>query len=209
MTTALCFDLDGTLVHRTESYDEVTRATLADHGIDPDEALVGTARETFWRALEAMEPDPFEQAMATVLEQSGEEGDPAAMVETLREHAYATTAVPDGARESLDSLGSGDDSLAVVTNGVTDWQVGKLEHHDLTDHFEAVVTSYEAGAHKPDSAPFDLLRERVPADEYVMVGDDYEADVEGARAAGFVPIHYEHESEENGPDLWATIQALV
>jgi putative hydrolase of the HAD superfamily len=209
MTTALCFDLDGTLVHRTASYDEVTRATLADHGIDPDEALVETAQETFWTALEAMEPDPFEQAMATVLETSGADGDPAAMVETLREHAYATTTVPDGARESLDSLGSGDDSLAVVTNGVTDWQVGKLAYHDLTDHFETVVTSYEAGAHKPDSAPFDLLRERVPADEYVMVGDDYEADVEGARAAGFVPIHYENEAGADGPDLWATIRALV
>ncbi|WP_276411589.1 HAD family hydrolase [Haloarcula halobia] len=94
-------------------------------------------------------------------------------------------------------------------------------HHDLTDHFDVVVASYEAGAHKPDPAPFDRLRDRLPADEYVMVGDDYEADVEGARAAGFVPVHYEHEARsasdgasgdqprDAGPDLWATLRALV
>jgi putative hydrolase of the HAD superfamily len=64
-----------------------------------------------------------------------------------------------------------------------------------------VVASYEAGAHKPDAAPFDRLREQVAAEEYLMVGDA--SDVEGARAAGFVPIEYE------GPELWATIDALL
>jgi len=36
---------------------------------------------------------------------------------------------------------------------------------------------------------FDLARERLSADRHVMVGDDREADVEGARAAGFEAIH--------------------
>jgi putative hydrolase of the HAD superfamily len=67
------------------------------------------------------------------------------------------------------------------------------------------VTAEEAGAHKPDGAPFELARERVTAEEYVMVGDDYEVDVEGARAAGFVPVHYERE----GPNFWETLLALV
>ncbi|WP_254279373.1 HAD family hydrolase [Haloarcula marina] len=207
MTTALCFDLDGTLVHRTEPYDAVTRAALADHGIDADDALVSTAQETFWRAHEAMDPDPFGQSMQVVLDETGADGDPEAMVETLRERAYATTEVPDAARDSLARLAE-DDALAVITNGMREWQLGKLDYHGLTDHFDTVVASYEAGAHKPDAAPFDLLRERLPADEYVMVGDDYEADVEGARAAGFVPIHYEG-PDGDGPDLWATIDALL
>ena len=59
--------------------------------------------------------------------------------------------------------------------------------------------------HVPDGAPFELARERVTAEEYVMVGDDYEVDVEGARAAGFVPVHYERE----GPNFWETLLALV
>ncbi|MFC7026605.1 HAD family hydrolase [Halomicroarcula sp. GCM10025324] len=205
MTTALCFALDGTLVHRTSPDEDVTRTTLEAHGLDADDALVTTTRESFRTAFEAMEPSPFHQSMETALDAADADGDPAAMVETLRERTYEATTVPDGARESLDSLGA-DDSLAVVTNGVREWQLGKLAYHGLADFFDVVVASYEAGAHKPDSAPFDCLRERLPADEYVMVGDDYAADVEGARAAGFVPIHYER---DGGPDLWATIQALL
>ena len=73
----------------------------------------------------------------------------------------------------------------------------------VTDLFDAVVASYDVGAHKPESAPFDRLRERVAADEYVLVGDS--EDVAGARAAGFVPIEY----TTDGPDLWATVEALL
>ncbi|MBV0925292.1 HAD family hydrolase [Halomicroarcula limicola] len=206
MTTALCFDLDGTLVHRTEPHEAVTRATLDAHGFDATDALVRIAEETFRAAKRDLEPNPFERSMRAVVAEAGGDGDPETMVETLRERAYATTEVPDAARESLSALGE-DEALGVITNGTREWQVGKLEHHGLLDAFDAVVTSYEAGAHKPDSAPFDLLRERLPADEYVMVGDDYEADVEGARSAGFVPIHYE--DGDDGPDLWATIDALL
>ena len=65
----------------------------------------------------------------------------------------------------------------------------ELEHRDLLDPFDAVVASWEAGAHKPDRAPFDLARERLVADRHAMVGDDREADVEGARAAGFEAVH--------------------
>ena len=37
MTTALCFDLDGTLVHWTRSHEAVMRDTLADHGLEADD----------------------------------------------------------------------------------------------------------------------------------------------------------------------------
>ncbi|MFC7076933.1 HAD family hydrolase [Haloarcula halophila] len=205
MTTAVCFDLDGTLVHRTAPHETVTRAVLADHGIEADDAIVTTAQERFRAAQNALEPNPFERSMRAVLDETGRDGDPEAMVETLRERAYATTTVPEAAADCLDALAA-DGPLGLVTNGTRDWQLGKLAHHGLAESFDAVVTSYEAGAHKPDSAPFDLLRERLPADEYVMVGDDSEADVVGARGAGFVPIHYE---ETDGPSFWATLRAMV
>ncbi|MDS0278607.1 HAD family hydrolase [Halomicroarcula sp. S1AR25-4] len=204
MTTALCFDLDGTLVHYTRPYGEVVESTFAAHGIALDDGLEAVGRSAYQRAFDALEPDPHRTAMAAVVAEAGIDADPDAMVETLRENDYAATEVPDAARSSLEGLAE-DNELAVITNGVREWQIGKLDHHDLTDLFDVVVASYEAGAHKPDAAPFDLLRERLPADEYVMVGDEYEADVEGGRAAGFVPIHYEAE----GPDLWATIGALL
>lgn len=207
MTTALCFDLDGTVVHYPEPYEAVVRETLEAHGIAFTSDLESIGEDAFRTAFDALDPDPHRQSMAAIVEAADAEADPDAMVETLRQNEYAATTVPDDARESLSGLGGdADNRLAVVTNGVRDWQVGKLDHHGLTDLFDAVVASYEVGAHKPDAAPFDAVRERVPADEYVMVGDEYEADVEGARAAGFVPIHYE---DDGGPGLWATIDALL
>lgn len=203
MTEALCFALDGVLVHRTRSDAAILRDVLAAHDIEPTDALLTAARATFRAAFEAIEPEPYRQSMAAVVEAADAGADPDAMVSRLREETYTATAVPDAARESLTGLAA-DSALAVLTNGPRAWQVGKLDHHGLTDCFDVVVASYEAGAHVPASAPFDRLRERLPADEYVLVGDR-EA-VEGARTAGFVPVHYE---SDDGPDLWATIDALL
>jgi putative hydrolase of the HAD superfamily len=81
----------------------------------------------------------------------------------------------------LERLGLG---LAVVSN----WDValhGYLEQLGLAGKFEAVVTSAEAGAPKPDPRIFQLALERlrVPPERALHVGDS-EADEEGARAAG-------------------------
>ena len=202
MTDALCFALDGVLVHRTRSDAAVLRDVLSAHGIDPTEALLSTATDTFREAFEALDPQPFRQSMAAVVAAADAAADPDGMVETLRAETYAATTVPEAAPESLAGLGA-DDALAVVTDGPREWQVGKLDHHGLTDHFDAVVASYEVGAHKPDREIFERVREVVSADQYVFVGDA--AGVEGARAAGFTPIRY----EADGPDLWATIDALL
>ncbi|MDS0221821.1 HAD family hydrolase [Haloarcula sp. S1AR25-5A] len=207
MTTVICFDLDGTLVHYPEPYETVVRETLAAHDIEYTDEIRAMSENVFQTAFDALEPEPHRQAMAAIVEAVESDADPDALVETLRETEYAATAVPDKARDSLTALAA-DNTLAVITNGVRDWQVGKLDHHGLTDLFDLVVASYEVGAHKPDSAPFDRVRDELPADEYVMVGDEYESDVEGARAAGFVPIHYES-GGDGEPDLWDSIDALL
>jgi putative hydrolase of the HAD superfamily len=211
MTEALCFALDEVLVHRTRSDTAILRDVLTAHDIEPTADLLGTATDTFRQAFDDLKPEPYRQSMAAVVDAAElgadtdaaeSRADPDALVATLRERTYAGTTVPEAARESLAGLAD-DSRLAVVTNGPHEWQVGKLDHHGLTDRFDAVVASYEAGAHMPETAPFDRLRERLPADEYVMVGD--EDDVAGARAAGFVPIEY----TTDGADLWATIDALL
>ena len=58
------------------------------------------------------------------------------------------------------------------------------------------------GPHRADLAarfPNTSVQRFPKANHLVMA----EADVAGARSAGFVPIHYE------GPELWATIDALL
>jgi putative hydrolase of the HAD superfamily len=97
----------------------------------------------------------------------------------------------------------------VLTNGVPEFQLAKLRGHDLDAYVDASVVSYEAGAHKPDERPFALAAERLPADEYVMVGDSFEADVEGARAMGWRGIHYAPDGESPASDPLDSFDDLV
>ena len=207
MTTALCFDLDGTLLRLDRPYDELLAEAFEAELGTSDEAMIEAYEAAFVAAFKRCDPDPVGTAMAAALEAGDrEDAELDALVEARLAAEQRHTSVPPGTRESLDALGA-DHDLAVITNGPTEWQRAKLDHHDLTGHFETVVTSAGVGAHMPDPAPFEAAKERLDAEEFVMVGDDYEADVEGARAAGFIPVHVE--DSEGTPDFWATLRAMI
>ena len=82
-----------------------------------------------------------------------------------------------------------DHGLVVVSNwdcSLPDW----LQRAGLLEHVDAVVTSAEVGAAKPDSAIFERALDvaRAEPGEAVHVGDSLENDVAGARAAGIRPV---------------------
>jgi putative hydrolase of the HAD superfamily len=86
----------------------------------------------------------------------------------------------------------GDRGVARVV--VSNWDVSLhdvLERTELRPLVDAVVTSAEFGAAKPDPAIFaralELAGGVAPADA-VHAGDDLDADVGGARAAGIAPV---------------------
>ena len=65
----------------------------------------------------------------------------------------------------------------------------------LDPYLDFCVTSREAGAEKPHAPIFlaALQRARVSAQEAVHVGDQYQSDVEGARAVGIRPVLLDRE----------------
>ena len=60
----------------------------------------------------------------------------------------------------------------------------------MTEHFEAIVVSGEVGYVKPDRRPFELLLEQlgVEAEVCVYVGDNWLADIQGAKGVGMKAI---------------------
>ena len=66
-----------------------------------------------------------------------------------------------------------------------------LQGLGLAELFDAVVLCSDVGAAKPEAAIFHRALERlqVPASRAVVVGDDEELDIEGARAAGLRAIN--------------------
>lgn len=81
--------------------------------------------------------------------------------------------------------------LALVTNGASRLQHAKLAVTELESYFATVIVSEEVGVGKPDPAPFQAALDELqltPAD-VVMVGNDVDRDIAGARNAHIRPIH--------------------
>jgi len=90
----------------------------------------------------------------------------------------------DDARPALDRL-SAEYRLFAISNGNAD--VARI---GLGHYFERSLAAREAGMMKPDPRIFRILLESVglTGEDAVHVGDDPGADVEGARAAGVLPV---------------------
>ncbi len=90
--------------------------------------------------------------------------------------------------------------VGLVTNGPPDIQRLKLEQTGLAGCFSAVVISGELGLGKPDPGMFLHALRAIgvapdDADEAVMVGDNWERDVEGALSAGLRAVWISHGRE--------------
>jgi YjjG family noncanonical pyrimidine nucleotidase len=99
--------------------------------------------------------------------------------------------------------------LGIVSNNLTREQQDKLRFCGFDAHLDVVVISEEAGAWKPDAAIFRLALERigVNAEEAVMIGDAWHADISGARAAGLRTIWF-NPSGRPRPEPWADVEEI-
>lgn len=185
---AVFLDLDGTLVQYDRPYEAITAATLEAHLGESSPALVELYSEAFFDAFEALAPHPYRRGMKAVLDATGASADPQTMVDTLREKEHAILTVDPAVPDALETLGA-NGPLGVLTNGVHDWQRDKLNHVGLSDYIDAVVASYDAGAHKPAPAPFHRAEATLPANEYLMIGDN-DNDIGGARATGWRSLRH-------------------
>nr|MBR6145888.1 YjjG family noncanonical pyrimidine nucleotidase [Paludibacteraceae bacterium] len=80
--------------------------------------------------------------------------------------------------------------LTIISNGFGEVQYYKLAHSGLQDLFTHLLISEEVGINKPQPEIFRIALERngVTADEAVMIGDSYNSDIAGAKAAGIDQI---------------------
>lgn len=96
--------------------------------------------------------------------------------------------------------------LFLITNGFMEVQTTKLKVSGLGDYFEVVVTSEEAGYKKPDRRIFDYALEKSGADtaSSLMIGDDPEVDILGAKNIGMDQVLFDPEKKysQNGSTFY-------
>jgi putative hydrolase of the HAD superfamily len=82
-------------------------------------------------------------------------------------------------------------ALHVITNGFRDVQYFKMKNSGLLPFFDTVTDSSSVGVKKPDPRIFKhaLQVGQVAPNEAVMIGDNLEADIEGALATGMHAVH--------------------
>lgn len=91
----------------------------------------------------------------------------------------------EGAIELLE-LWSKSAQLHIITNGFKEVQGFKLEAGKLNSYFHQIINSEDAGYRKPNPQIFQFAINRAGAQkqESLMIGDDWEADIIGARNFG-------------------------
>lgn len=100
-------------------------------------------------------------------------------------------ALMPNALESLDYLASRY-HMTIVTNGFEEIQGTKLASSGITHYFKSVVTSARAGHKKPAREIFDfaLAESGFSHHEAVMIGDNLQTDMGGARNANVDTIYF-------------------
>ncbi len=86
--------------------------------------------------------------------------------------------------------------LHIITNGFKEVQRIKINGSGLKDYFTHILISEEHGLTKPDAKIFKLAEQLAStnAQQCIMIGDNFESDIEGAVNAGWDAIYF---SEHN------------
>lgn len=116
-----------------------------------------------------------------------------------------------GALEVLGELKTRGYPLHILTNGFKEVQHIKVENSGIGAYIEAVWTSDEIGHLKPARACFDGAIQGAGGrpEQAWMIGDDHDADILGAEAAGWRSIHFSPEGQTpEGSPAVASIQQL-
>lgn len=87
--------------------------------------------------------------------------------------------------------------LHIITNGFEEIQGKKLRNSKIDGYFDHIINSEMAGVKKPNPIIFELALNKADVDSRnsLMIGDSLEADILGARDAGFHTLHFNAHNE--------------
>ena len=188
---ALLLDADDTVFDFREAERRAFLATTAPLGLNAPEhcAAYHAINKRYWRALEQglvtqeqLRVGRFED----LLRQYGVDADATQVAWTYSHNLSMQGVLIDGALEAVRQIAQVM-PVAVVTNGISDVQRGRMARSSIREFISALVISQEVGAAKPDPQMLYVALEKLgglsPKD-VIMAGDSPSSDVRAANAAG-------------------------
>ena len=181
-TSAVLFDLDGTLVNTVGAFYQLARRTGAEFGLEVSrERMYETMNYgiSYWD-LVVPESTADRPALIKKLDNRAMEIWP----DFIKDNADAFS----GVRETLVELKTAGYALGIVT-GSGNWSLDLLYGLGVKHLFEAVISGYDVKKRKPDPEGLNLCLERmdVAPGDAVYIGDSV-IDMQASHAAGVLPI---------------------
>ena len=209
---AVTFDAGGTLIEPWPSVGHVYADIAARHGVHADPAKLNERFAQSWRAKQGFDYSRahwlslVEEAFGGIAPVSG------GMFDSIYNHFKLATPwrVFEDVAPVLNELKARGLKLAIISN----WDERLrplLRELELDRHFDVMIISIEAGAHKPERKIFaEALRQlNLRPDEALHIGDGLREDVEGARGAGMRALLLDRAAGNSGEGVIATLTALV
>jgi putative hydrolase of the HAD superfamily len=200
--------------------DTVLRYGVNGEGlwVEVVEQVLAASRDHFWADRERSRrarQDMF-AARRAILAQAFERLGLSPESELVREVADAYSSEREarvapfpGALDALRELRHRGHRLGLLTNGGAVLQRAKIERYELAQLFDAVRVEGEVGIGKPKAAAFAGALDALGAggEPAAMIGDDLEADIRGAQAAGLAAVWVDH--RRRGPGAGARPDRVV
>lgn len=207
---AVFFDLDGTLRHSIPSGGDVFNEYVASLGLsynEEDRRRAMRWEHHYWASSADLRDDlmahsadtenfwiEYSRRRLVVLGASPEWAREVAAKASahMGEMYKPDSVVPEDVRRTLIILREAGYIMAVISNRDRPFQ-DMLKAHGLSEFFPYSLAGGEVGIYKPEPGIFEhaLKQMNVTAPEAIYVGDNYYADIVGARRAGLQPVLYD------------------
>ncbi len=194
--SCIWFDLDDTLITTSESliaairastgylqgtYPDLTERDVARHSMDVWLSELGPGTAGF-AALSQMSLSAFRSHIAggTLTRMSIDGFDTDALVQCSASAEEKAWKCYPGVIQVLEDLQNEGIPLGLISNGPTALQNQKLATCNLHKYFKHILLDCEVGISKPDRRIFDTASALMPGFDNVMIGNDPDADINGA-----------------------------
>ncbi|WP_084245709.1 YjjG family noncanonical pyrimidine nucleotidase [Planomicrobium okeanokoites] len=203
--TTIIFDIDDTLMDFALSEQAALHNTFMEfdlpNGFMDMHASYRAISKVLWNELElgniALRELGVERFRRLFLEHQTDK-DPLDFSSTYLNYLGKEAHLMAGALEVLEQLSHC--QLVIMTNGFGDVQKSRLYNSALTDHFDHIVISEEAGYQKPNPGIFDYAFSKIGTAakaKTIIVGDSLTSDIQGGINYGIDTIWFNPSAKKN------------
>jgi putative hydrolase of the HAD superfamily len=186
---AICFDLDGTLVEFMGDFPAYIKSCFERLDIKPSSEFLQTFNQHLRAEGHVTSVIAFERTCKDFDIPIPKNPEPIYQY-NIDAYAAQVRLLPN-AKALLEYFAHL--PKAIITNGPADMQWAAIHKVGIADYFKTIIVSGDAevAVRKPNSQIFHLACERlgVTPEETLMIGDNLEADIQGAIKAGLQALH--------------------